>query len=126
MAFKGEKFLWTDKKRILGMPISFTNYAISKDRLFLSRGVLSVRDEETLLYRVKDISLVRSLGQRILGVGTITVASGDPSCPVIQLKNIKDPMEVKELLHEQVEQAKARYRAQLGNAAALQAEGDDM
>ena len=49
-----------------------------------------------------------TLGQRILGVGTITVTSSDKTIPHLELKNIKYPREVKELLHQTVESAKAR------------------
>ena len=55
--------LWKDRKRYFGMPLSFTRYALSEDRLFLSVGFFSVRDEEILLYRVRDISVKRTLWQ---------------------------------------------------------------
>lgn len=110
MAFRGDQYVWKDRKRFLGMPLSFTHYAMSDDRLFFSVGFLSVRDEELLLYRVRDISLKRSLWQRIFGVGTVTIASSDKSTPTLLLKNIKHPLDVKELLHENVEESKVRRR----------------
>ena len=54
-------YLWKDRKRFLGMPLSFTRYMLSEDRLFLSKGFLNVKDEELLLYRIRDISTIRSL-----------------------------------------------------------------
>ena len=110
MAFNGNQYIWKDRKRILGMPLSFTRYAMSEDRLFLSTGFLSVSDDELLLYRVRDISVKRSLWQRIFGVGTVIVSSSDKSTPVITLNSIKTPMLVKELLHENVEDAKLKRR----------------
>ncbi|MGN1307443.1 MAG: PH domain-containing protein [Faecousia sp.] len=110
MGFKGEMYIWKDRKRFLGMPLSFTRYALSKDRLFLSVGFLSVRDEEILLYRIRDISIKRTLWQRIFGVGSINVTSADKSTPQLVLKNIKHPLDVKELLHENVEDCKIRRR----------------
>ena len=38
-------YLWRDRKRYLGMPLSFTRYMLSEDRLFLSRGFLSIQDD---------------------------------------------------------------------------------
>ena len=114
MAFKGPQYIWADRKRFLGMPLSFTRYALSDDRLFLSVGFLSVRDEELLLYRVRDISVKRTLWQRLFGVGTIIVSSSDKSTPTLQLVKIKNPMEVKELLHENVEEMKIRRRMRIG------------
>lgn len=110
MAFNGNQYIWKDRKRFMGMPLSFTRYAMSEDRLFLSIGFLSVSDDELLLYRVRDISVKRSLWQRIFGVGTVIISSSDKSTPVITLKNIKSPMLVKELLHENVEDAKLKRR----------------
>ncbi len=110
MAFNGNQYIWKDRKRFLGMPLSFTRYAMSEDRLFLSIGFLSVSDDELLLYRVRDISVKRSLWQRIFGVGTVIVSSSDKSTPVITLQSIKSPMLVKELLHENVEDAKLKRR----------------
>ena len=107
-------FIWKDRKRFLGMPLSFTRYAISDDRLFLSVGFFSIKDEEVLLYRVRDISSSRSLWQRLFGVGTVTVSSSDKSMPTLVMKNIKRPMAIKELLHQQVEDAKLRRRVRIG------------
>lgn len=110
MAFKGDQYIWTDRKRFLGMPLSFTRYALSEDRLFFSVGFFSVNDEEILLYRIRDISVKRTLWQRIFGMGTVTISSSDKSTPMLLLKNIKAPLDVKELLHENVEEAKIRRR----------------
>ena len=83
--------IWHDRKRILGMPISFTRYALSEDRLFLRRGLLNVRHDEIVLYRVRDLRVSVSLWQRIFGVGSVTVVSTDKSIPELTLKNIRQP-----------------------------------
>ena len=119
------QYVWKDRKRFLGMPLSFTRYAISEDRLCLSVGFWNIRDEETLLYRIRDISSSRSLWQRIFGVGTVTVTSSDKTTPTIVLKNIKNPMEVKELLHTHVEEMKLRRRVRVGEIMANGMEDDD-
>ncbi|HIQ77401.1 MAG TPA: PH domain-containing protein [Candidatus Faecousia excrementipullorum] len=108
------EYLWKDRKRHLGLPLSFTRYALSEDRLFLSVGFFSIKDEEILLYRIRDISTSRSLWQRIFGVGTITVVSSDKTAPTLLLKNVKNPLDVKELLHRQVEEVKIRRRIRVG------------
>ena len=107
-------YLWKDRRRVLGMPITFTKYAISEDRLFFEKGLLNLRQEELLLYRIRDISLKITFGQRIFGVGSVLVLSSDQSTPAMELKNIKRPRRVKELLHQQVEQAKLQRRMRLG------------
>ena len=108
------EYLWKDRKRYLGMPISFTKYALSEDRLFTSVGLLNIKDDEILLYRVRDIDTSRNLWQRLFGVGTVTVMSSDKSMPTLVMKNIKDPVYVKELIHTQVEEMKIRRRVRFG------------
>lgn len=108
------EYIWKDKKRYFGMPISFTRYAMSEDRLFISVGFLNIKDDEVLLYRVRDIDTARTLWQRLFGVGTITVMSSDKTMPTMVLKNIKNPVEVKELLHSQVEEIKLKRRVRIG------------
>lgn len=120
------EYMWKDRKRFLGMPLSFTRYAISEDRLFLSVGFFSIKDEEVLLYRIRDINTSRSLWQRIFGVGTVSVVSSDKTMPTLVLKNVKDPLYVKELLHEQVEEMKIRRRVRLGEIMTDHYDPDDL
>ena len=104
------QYIWKDRKRILGMPITFTRYRLSDDRLFCEKGFLNIKQDEVLLYRVRDLQLNMSLGQRIFGVGTICVVSSDKSVPHLDLVNVKDPRNVKELIHRSVEEAKDQRR----------------
>ena len=108
------KYLWKDRKRYFGLPLSFTRYCLSDDRLFISVGFLNIQDDEILLYRVRVIDTSRSLWLRLFGVGTVTVMSSDKTMPVLTLKNIKDPVFVKELIHKQVEEMKIQRRVRVG------------
>ena len=118
------EYLWKDRKRYLGMPISFTRYCLSEDRLFLSVGFLSIKDDEILLYRIRDIATTRTLWQRIFGVGTVTVVSSDQTMPTLVLKNVKNPVFVKELIHKQVEEMKIQRRVRFGEI--MTADGDEL
>ena len=60
-------YIWSDRKRTLfGLPLSFTKYRLTEDRLFIEKGFLSKNEDEVRLYRILDLSLNRSLGQRDL------------------------------------------------------------
>ena len=122
MAQKNAEYIWWDKKRYFGLKLSFTTYAISEDRLFQETGLLSRSYEEVLLYRVRDITLTRSLWQMLFRVGTITVHSSDKSASTLEMVNVKAPKHVKELLHQQVEEAKERRRFRFGEFDTI---GDD-
>ena len=113
---------WQDRKRYLGMPLSFTTYSVSEDRLFRDSGLLNRTYEEVLLYRIRDISLKRSLGQIICGVGTIVIHSSDKSSGTLEIENVKSPKQVKELIHQLVEESKTRRRFRFGEFDTI---GDD-
>ena len=117
--------LWKDRKRYFGLPLSFTRYCLSEDRLFISEGFLNLKDDEILLYRVRDIDTRRTLWQRIFGVGTISVMSSDKTMPTLVLKNVKDPMMVKELIHNQVEETKIKRRVRFGEIMGTDLDNDD-
>lgn len=119
------EYLWKDRKRYLGLPLSFTRYSLSEDRLFVSVGLLNIKDDEVLLYRVRDIDTQRTLWQRIFGVGTITVMSSDKTMPNLVLKNVKDPVFVKELIHRQVEEMKISRRVRVGEIMTSGMDDDD-
>ena len=125
MAATNDKILWSERKRYFGLPISFTKYEISDDRLFRTTGLLNLNYEEILLYRVRDLELSRSFGQRIFGVGTIKVCSSDKTHPELYIINVKEPAAVKELLHEQVEAMKIRRRVRFGEIASFSDDMDD-
>ncbi len=108
------ELIWKDRKRILGMPITFTKYSMSKDRLFLETGLLNMNQEEILLYRVRDISLHISLWQRLFGVGTIIVKSSDQTIPELRIENIKNPRMIKEQIHTHVEEMKIARQMRIG------------
>ncbi len=102
--------LWSDRKRILGLPISFTRYRVDEDRLYLQIGLIRSETNELLLYRVLDVKSARTLWQKLLGVGTITLTSSDQSTPKLELKNIRDCDRVRKFLSNLVE----KKRSELG------------
>ena len=104
-------YLWQGRKRTLfGLPLSFTKYALTEERLFIERGFLNKKEDEVRLYRIMDVSLSRSFGQRIFGVGTIHCCSADKSMRDFDILSIKNPKDVKEQLSELVEKQRDSKR----------------
>ena len=101
-----ESIIWSDRKRHLGLPISFTKYSLSESRVFIESGLLNLKEEEILLYRIRDISLTRSFGQRIFGVGSIHIHSADKTASEATIHNVKNSKAVKELIFQNIENAK--------------------
>ena len=102
--------LWHDRKRHFGLPLSFTKYSMSADRLFVETGFLNLTQNEVRLYRILDLQLKRSLGQRIFGVGSIFVSSSDKNLGTFEIRNIRHSANVKEMLSVQVEQQREAKR----------------
>jgi membrane protein YdbS with pleckstrin-like domain len=68
-----------------------TRYRISNYRIDREIGLLSKRIETMELWHVEDIQFFQSLGDRLLGVGTITVLSHDDTTPRLELKSLPKP-----------------------------------
>lgn len=62
------------------------------------------------LYRILDISLSQTLTQKIFRIGTIQVSSADKTLGNFEIKNIKDPRQVKEQLSQLVEENREKKR----------------
>ena len=96
--------IWKDRKRTLfGLPLSFTKYYLTEERLFVETGFFTTVEDEVRLYRIMDVKLTRTLGQKMFGVGTIQISSADKSMQDFEIKSVKKPKEVKETLSELVE-----------------------
>lgn len=107
----GLKILWKDRKRpIFGLPLSFTKYTLLEDKLLIDTGIFSLRQDEVKLYRIMDFTLKRSFWQRIFGVGTIHCCSADKTSPEFDIKDVKNPQGIKELLSNQVEVQRDKKR----------------
>lgn len=104
-------FIWKERKRnALGLPWTFTKYALTDDRLFITSGLLKTVEDEVRLYRIMDLSLSQTLSQKIFGIGTILVSSADKSMRDFEIKNIKKPRDVKEQLSKLVEEKRDKKR----------------
>ena len=104
-------FIWKERKRnALGLPWTFTKYALTDDRLFITSGLLKTVEDEVRLYRIMDLALSQTLSQKIFGIGTILVSSADKSMRDFEIKNIKKPRDVKEQLSKLVEENRDKKR----------------
>ena len=99
-----DEILWRDRKRYFGLPLSFTRYEVTNDRLIKRRGFFKTYTDELLIYRIMDIQLVRGLGQKLFGVGTITLISTDKTTPKVDLQNIKRSDVVRRFLSKLIEE----------------------
>ena len=93
---KRDDLVWSDRKRNwLGLPWTFTVYGLTEDRLFIKTGVLNIHEDEVRLYRILDLSLRKTLWQRMVGLGTIHVDSSDKTMKAFDISNIRNCEDVK-------------------------------
>lgn len=103
--------VWTDQKRTLfGLPLSFTRYTLTEEKLLVETGFFNKKEEEVRLYRILDITLQRSLGQRLFGVGSIHCCSADQSTPEFDIVSIKRSAAVKDQLSDMIESQRMAKR----------------
>ena len=118
-----QNYIWQDRKRpIFGLPLSFTKYKLTDEKLLIETGVLSIAQEEIRLYRIMDVSVKCKLFQRLFNVGTIHCCSADKSCPEFDIKDVKNAIQVKELLSKNVEEERQRKR--IGTREYMTADSD--
>lgn len=94
----------------MGLPLSFTKYELTDEKLIISTGFLNKKEEEIRLYRVMDITLSRKLGERILGIGTIHCCTADKTSPEFDIKRIRRSRELKDKLSDMVEKQREAKR----------------
>ena len=103
--------LWRERKRIwCGLPWTFTVYSFDEERIFVDTGFFTKRQDEIRMYRVLDISVTRTFGQRIFGMGTIHLKTSDQTMGDFDIKNIKKVMDVKAHLSDLIEANREKKR----------------
>lgn len=106
-----EGILWRERKRtFLGLPWSFTIYSCSEEILYIKRGFFNQSEDEVRLYRIMDLSLKKTFGQRMFKVGTIHCCSSDKTMKDFDIINIKHVDAIKKQLSELVEKQRVAKR----------------
>ena len=78
----------------------YTSWSLTSDRLIERRGFIATHRREMELSDVRSIEVDRSVMQRMLGLGNVTIASAASADFVIRLHDIPDPERVAEILRQ--------------------------
>ena len=89
--------------------MNFTYFQITKDELIIKKGFFKQRTNTIELYLLKDPDMTKTLYQRLLGIGTISVvidthSNSDKAGTKMLLQNIKDCEKVRKLLRDSIEE----------------------
>lgn len=124
MEKNSNNYIWKDRKRpIFGLPLSFTKYTLTDDKILIDTGILSITQEEIRLYRIMDVTVKCSFFQRLFNVGTIHCCSADKSTPEFDIKDVKNPIKVKDLISKNVEEE--RDRKKIASREFMDFDGDE-
>jgi len=104
--------IYTERKRtkFLGLPICFTKYTISEEKLTITSGFLNITEDDAYMYKIQDVRLMRSLMERAFRLGTITCYTGDTTHPELKLIHIKHANVLKDYIMQSSEEARMKRR----------------
>jgi membrane protein YdbS with pleckstrin-like domain len=92
------------------------HYRITTRRVVIEVGLLGKRLEQVDLYRVSDYTVVRPLGQRLVGTGNLVLRTLDRTSPVVPIEGIKTDVVA---LYERVRAATESERAKRGGVRVM-------
>ena len=90
----------------------------------VQKGFLNEKENDCYMYKVQDVELLRSLGERIFGLGTVKCYTGDTTDPELYLTHIRNAKEIKDFILEISE--KARQKRRTLNMLDIGADGSGM
>ncbi|BCJ95664.1 hypothetical protein acsn021_32330 [Anaerocolumna cellulosilytica] len=104
--------IYVEKKRtkFLGLPMCFTTYTLSDDKITITSGFLDITVDDAYMYKVQDVKLTRSFVERIFKLGTVTCYTGDTTHPELKLLHIRNASEIKDFIMNSSEEARRKRR----------------
>ncbi|OLS39122.1 PH domain-containing protein [Bacillus sp. MRMR6] len=94
-----------NKEGFLKIPTE--RYELTNERLKIAKqGLMTATKNDIELYRIKDITVMQKLKDKIIDVGDIEIISTDASSPKLVLKRIKNPNDVREKIRSAARDAR--------------------
>lgn len=93
-----------------GLPFTFTKYTVTDEVITINEGFLNTKENDCYLYKVQDVELHTSLGERIFKLGTVACYTGDNTHPQLYLTHIHHAKEIKDYILKASEEARRRRR----------------
>lgn len=109
-----EEIVWSGYKKILRFNNPFTKYTLTNKALYVESGVLRYSCNEIRLFRICDMTITKTVLERICGTGSLKIMSTDKSSPTITIGSISDVGTLKKFLSEYVEAERKRQGIRMG------------
>ncbi len=103
---------YIERKRFLflGVHCTFKKYTIWYEFNTINTGFLSTKENDCYMYKVQDVELSASLGERIFGMGTIICYTGDTTNPKLYIEHVRNAKAIKDFILEASEEARMKRR----------------
>ena len=118
-----------ERKRwlFLGLPWTFTIYTVKDDMITIDKGFLNKQQDDCYMYKVQDVELIRSIWERMVGLGTVRCFTGETTDKELQIKHVRHAKEIKDFIFEASEKARIKRRTvnmlDIGNGVNVDADG---
>ena len=101
-----------ERKRILffGLPLSFTVYTVKEDVITIDKGFFNKLENDCLMYKVQDVTLKRTLIERIFGLGTVICYTSDVTSKELVMKHIKNSSQIKQFILQNSEEQRLKRK----------------
>jgi len=90
--------------------VKTTTYRLTNERLLTERGILTKTTDTLELYRVRDQQITASFFERLFGLQTVTLLTGDTSSPVIVIDAVPVAAGLADKFRAQVEETRMKKR----------------
>ena len=103
---------YVERKRtlFLGLPICFTKYSISAEKVNIKTGFLNIVEDDAYMFKIQDVRLKRSFFERIIGLGTVVCYTGDVTHTELKMVHIKNAEAIKDFIMQASEEARIKRR----------------
>ncbi len=106
----GKRYVERKRWLFLGLPFTFTKYTVTDEVITINDGFLSTKENDCYMYKVQDVELLTSLGERLFKLGTVACYTGDNTHPQLYLQHIRNAKEIKDYILKASEEARRRRR----------------
>jgi len=90
--------------------VKTTKFELTSERLVARRGIFSVETDTLELYRVHDMAVTESFLQRLVGLKTVQLVTGDTTSPRVLIDHIPASLKLQDTIRKQVEECRMRKR----------------
>lgn len=90
--------------------VKTTKFELTTERLVTRRGIFSVETDTLELYRVHDMAVTESFLQRLVGLKTVQLVTGDTTSPRVLIDHIPASLKLQDTIRKQVEECRMRKR----------------